>query len=77
VDDTPTTDDDDEVADWFSTDTDPAIAQAVARAEAEARSTTPPLGSPASLPPTPPASPVDASTQQLPGGPYPGGAHRA
>src|SRR5690348_13395990 len=30
-------DDADEVADWFSTQTDPAIAQAVAKAEAEAR----------------------------------------
>jgi regulator of protease activity HflC (stomatin/prohibitin superfamily) len=30
-------DDSEEVADWFSTETDPAIAQAVARAEAEAR----------------------------------------
>ncbi|KUI29573.1 hypothetical protein AU196_04420 [Mycobacterium sp. IS-1742] len=30
-------DDSDEVADWFSTETDPAIAQAVAKAEAEAR----------------------------------------
>ncbi|GAS94162.1 membrane protease subunit, stomatin/prohibitin [Mycolicibacterium canariasense] len=66
----------DEVADWFSTETDPAIAQAVARAEAEARSTAPPLGAPASLPPTPPAPTADGPTQQLPGGPYPGGAHR-
>ena len=34
----PSTDDDaDEVADWFSTQADPAIAQAVAKAEAEAR----------------------------------------
>ena len=32
-------DDSDEVKDWFTTQTDPAIAQAVARAEAEARST--------------------------------------
>ena len=30
-------DDDAEVADWFSTETDPAIAQAVAKAEADAR----------------------------------------
>jgi hypothetical protein len=30
-------DDSAEVADWFSTDTDPAIAEAVAKAEAEAR----------------------------------------
>src|SRR5215475_379636 len=33
VDDTPVKDDDDEVADWFTTQTDPAIAQAVAKAE--------------------------------------------
>ncbi|EHI14934.1 SPFH domain-containing protein [Mycolicibacterium thermoresistibile] len=42
-------DDSEEVADWFTTQTDPAIAQAVAKAEAEARTpvdtglTTPPL----------------------------------
>ncbi|MDX1872710.1 SPFH domain-containing protein [Mycolicibacterium sp. 120266] len=86
VDDGPSKSDEEEaeeVADWFSTDTDPAIAQAVARAEAEARSSTPPLGAPASLPPTPPAAPPtqappnEGATQQLPGGPYPGGVHRA
>jgi regulator of protease activity HflC (stomatin/prohibitin superfamily) len=37
-------DDSDEVAGWFDTKTDPAIAQAVARAEAEARTSVPPLG---------------------------------
>ena len=37
-------DDADEVADWFDTKTDPAIAQAVARAEAEARATLPAVG---------------------------------
>ena len=31
-------DDSDEVAEWFTTQTDPAIAQAVAKAEADARS---------------------------------------
>jgi regulator of protease activity HflC (stomatin/prohibitin superfamily) len=49
-------DDADEVADWFSTQTDPAIAQAVAKAEAEAR--TPVAGpgyAPQSLNPAPPA----------------------
>ncbi|KAA8939267.1 MAG: SPFH/Band 7/PHB domain protein, partial [Mycobacterium sp.] len=30
-------DDSDEIADWFSTETDPAIVAAVAKAEAEAR----------------------------------------
>lgn len=33
----PPADDSDEVADWFTTQTDPAIAQAVAKAEADAR----------------------------------------
>ena len=37
-------DDSAEVADWFTTQTDPAIAAAVARAEAEARSTLPAVG---------------------------------
>ena len=37
-------DDSEEVADWFDTKTDPAIAQAVARAEAEARSSVPAVG---------------------------------
>jgi hypothetical protein len=37
-------DDSDEVAEWFTTQTDPAIAQAVAKAEAEARATTPGIG---------------------------------
>jgi hypothetical protein len=39
-------DDSDEVAGWFNTETDPEIARAVAKAEAEARATTPPLGTP-------------------------------
>ena len=33
----PAADDDADVADWFSTETDPAIVQAVAKAEADAR----------------------------------------
>jgi hypothetical protein len=41
-------DDSDEVAEWFSTETDPAIAQAVAKAEAEART---PVQGPAYTPP--------------------------
>ena len=47
VDDSPKSaaDDAEEVADWFNTQTDPEIAQAVARAEAEARKSVPPLGS--------------------------------
>jgi regulator of protease activity HflC (stomatin/prohibitin superfamily) len=37
-------DDSDEVAEWFTTQTDPAIAQAVANAEAEAQATLPSVG---------------------------------
>lgn len=37
-------DDSEEVADWFNTQTDPAIAAAVARAEAEARTSLPAVG---------------------------------
>ncbi|BBY97194.1 SPFH domain-containing protein [Mycolicibacterium fallax] len=40
-------DNDADVADWFQTQTDPALAQAVARAEAEARTPSPVLGGPA------------------------------
>ncbi|WP_019971252.1 SPFH domain-containing protein [Mycobacterium sp. 141] len=64
-------DDSEEVAEWFSTDTDPAIAQAVAKAEAEARATTPPLGAPA---PVPPPQPLDTPYPQEG---LPGGVHRA
>lgn len=39
-------DDSDEVADWFTTRTDPDIAAAVASAEAEARSSLPAVGAP-------------------------------
>src|SRR5262249_29654448 len=39
----PPVDDSAEVADWFETTTDPAIAQAVAKAEADARSPVPGL----------------------------------
>ncbi|WP_245906548.1 SPFH domain-containing protein [Mycolicibacterium palauense] len=72
-------DDSEEVKDWFNTRTDPAIAEAVAKAEAQARdtSTTDAVG-----PPSLPRS-VQASLSQDPGltGPPPGGApggvHRA
>ncbi|MGV9802572.1 SPFH domain-containing protein [Mycobacterium sp. NPDC003449] len=64
-------DDSDEVAEWFSTETDPKIAQAVAKAEAEARTTTPLLGSAPKPSPQPPLE-GDAPPQELPGG-----AHRA
>ena len=51
VDDTPVKDDEEDVADWFSTQTDPAIAQAVAKAEAEART---PVQQPGYTPPPAP-----------------------
>ena len=45
------------MAEWFNTQTDPEIAQAVARAEAEARKPVqqPGFAPPPELPPTPPA----------------------
>lgn len=71
-------DDSEEVADWFSTETDPAIAQAVARAEAEARTPvqqpgypTPQLGqSPTVQPgaPTPPSTPASTPSPRDGGG---------
>ena len=66
-------DDSDEVADWFSTETDPAIAEAVAKAEAEARSTTPAVGA------GPEPRPELGATPQTPLPPHdlPGGMHRA
>ncbi len=58
-----------EVADWFDTQTDPAIAQAVAKAEAEARATVSPVGA-APIPPppqiAPPVSYPPLSEQQAP-----------
>jgi regulator of protease activity HflC (stomatin/prohibitin superfamily) len=73
-------DDSDEVADWFDTKTDPAIAQAVARAEAEARTSVANLAAPpqSSLPPAldyPPLSEQQAPPSQY--DPLPPGAHRA
>ena len=66
-----------EIADWFSTETDPAIAQAVAKAEAEARNPVPPLGAASVSAPTPsPAlggAPVEAPSPQ----PQEGAQHRA
>ncbi|OBF88213.1 hypothetical protein A5790_25055 [Mycobacterium sp. 852002-51152_SCH6134967] len=53
VDDTPVKPDDDEVADWFNTETDPEIARAVAKAEAEARTSVDgpaPINAPPSFP---------------------------
>lgn len=70
-------DDSDEVAQWFNTETDPEIARAVAKAEAEARSTIPPLGSAAPQVPLggiPQQPPLDGG---IPPQGLPGGAHRA
>ncbi|MGE2737575.1 SPFH domain-containing protein [Mycolicibacterium vaccae] len=60
VDNVPTADDSDEVADWFDTQTDPAIAQAVARAEAEART---PVQGPGLLSSAPPPVQLGAPAQ--------------
>ena len=58
-------DDADEVADWFDTKTDPAIAAAVAKAEAEARATLPVVGAaPDAIAPPPTYAPL--SEQQAP-----------
>ncbi|MGK2865116.1 MAG: SPFH domain-containing protein [Mycobacterium sp.] len=51
-------DDSDDVAGWFNTETDPEIARAVARAEAEARKTLPPLGAAPAEPPALGGSPM-------------------
>ncbi len=70
----PETDDSEEVADWFDTATDPAIAQAVAKAEADARKTPTPAIEP-------PAVHYSVETQQpipsSPPSPSPSGVHRA
>ncbi|WP_418005934.1 SPFH domain-containing protein [Mycobacterium sp. PDNC021] len=73
-------DDADEVADWFNTQTDPEIARAVAKAEAEARasvqqpgySAPPPLPAPP-VPPAPPTQPLEA--RQTPEIDPPAGQH--
>ena len=64
-------DDDAEVADWFSTDTDPAIAQAVAKAEAIARRPvegTPGLPGTPVMPPAPPQGMPPGPPQGIPRG---------
>ena len=50
-----------EIADWFSTETDPAIAQAVAKAEADART---PVDGPGLLPPSVPPAPRHGALEQ-------------
>lgn len=65
-------DDSDEVADWFNTRTDPDIAEAVAKAEAEARSSAgviepPPFPAPGAIEPPPGGLPIEA--QKTPGKP--------
>lgn len=57
-------DDSAEVADWFTTQTDPKIAAAVARAEAEARSSLPPVGTAREIG-TPPADVNDGLPSAL------------
>ncbi|MCF6385953.1 SPFH/Band 7/PHB domain protein [Mycobacterium sp. MBM] len=69
-------DDSDEVADWFNTETDPEIARAVARAEAEARKSVPPLGSESAAPLTAPTQSQALGGSPVPPG-APGGGHRA
>ena len=59
-------DDADEVADWFDTKTDPAIAQAVAKAEAEARTSVPAVGAPTPQPEQIAVSYPPLSEQQAP-----------
>lgn len=73
-------DDADEVADWFDTQTDPVIAQAVAKAEADARSSSAPEVAAPTLPhPSAPQPSITANfAPQAPQyAPPPGGAHRA
>ena len=69
-------DDSDEVAEWFTTQTDPAIAQAVAKAEADARAPVdgPHYGAPQPLPPSPVTAPVQRQ-QPPPPPPPPSGQH--
>ncbi len=76
VDDTPVKDDDEEVADWFNTETDPEIARAVAKAEAEARTS---VGGPAAVNPPPSFPGIGQQTNVPPPAPnvgdLGGGAH--
>ena len=69
-------DDSAEVAEWFTTSTDPAIAQAVAKAEADART---PVDGPRydahSLPPGPVTAPVQRQQTPPPPPPPPPGQH--
>ncbi len=72
-------DDSDEVAEWFTTQTDPAIAQAVAKAEADARKPVPGLleaqDAAASDDPLPPMQYPPLSQQRQDGPPQMPGRH--
>ena len=69
-------DDSDEVAEWFTTQTDPAIAQAVAKAEADARSTSGISAIPAAPEdPLPPMQYPPLSQQRQDGPPQSPGRH--
>jgi hypothetical protein len=69
-------DDSDEVAEWFTTQTDPAIAQAVAKAEADARSSTSVSALPtAPVDPLPPMQYPPLSQQHQDGPPQMPGRH--
>jgi regulator of protease activity HflC (stomatin/prohibitin superfamily) len=65
-------DDSDDVAEWFTTQTDPAIAQAVAKAEAEART---PVQGPGYMPPQPISAPATPPPVAPPARTDGGGAH--
>jgi regulator of protease activity HflC (stomatin/prohibitin superfamily) len=66
--------DDSDVADWFTTATDPALAQAVAKAEADARTPSPMLGG-APQPPAPQPPAPQPPAQQPPPAYQPPPAH--
>lgn len=61
----PAHDDSDEVADWFTTQTDPAIVEAVAKAEADARATSTSSAVPIAPPEPPPMQYPPLSQQDL------------
>jgi regulator of protease activity HflC (stomatin/prohibitin superfamily) len=70
-------DDSEEVAEWFSTATDPEIVEAVAKAEADARDTSVPEIGQASLPPSVQAHLPQNTSQPVDRQAPPSGSHRA